>query len=740
MAGSAVVIAIDAGTTGVRAFAVDETGAPCGWKYREFTQHFPQPGWVEHDADRDLGGGAGDARRPAGRARPARRRHRHHRPARDRRGLGPPHGRAPPPRHRLAGPPHRGALRRAARGAGSSTSCGARTGLVLDPYFSATKLEWLLTEGGVEADADLAFGTVDSWLLWNLTAARGGPVHATDPSNASRTLLYDIRRARVVRRSCASCSACRWRACPRCGRRAGASARPRRRAIPVSGIAGDQQAALFGQACFEPGMAKNTYGTGSFVLMNVGDDCPDPVEGLLTTVAWELADGAVVYALEGAIFVTGAAVQWLRDGLGIIDDAADIEALAASVSRHRRRVRRARVHRARQPVVGPVRAGHDRRPHPRHRARPPGPGGARVDGLPDPRRRRGDERGVGPRRRRAARRRRRVGERPAAAAPGRPAPGARAPPGGAGDHRARRRLPRRSGRGRVVVARRAGARTGSSTPSSRPRCPPSVADARHAGWRRAVERSRGWAEDGAAVLVEPDATGGRRCGPAPPAAALAGAERPALAPEHEGAVDARQRAQATSSGPRLAVSRHRVDRVPAAGHERRAATPAAGVRRSSTADVADVEARRARTTAPRSRGTAWAHEAAEQQLVDGLRRRPAPRRVSSASSRGSCTCSARAARPRRRRRRPGRSPRRAATTSSASGSSTTSSSMARPAPRSRMSMPTTSPRTAPMRLATAPERARAVGQPQPHDIGLHGEARVPAARVNASVSDLRTPA
>jgi glycerol kinase len=196
---------------------------------------------------------------------------------------------------------------------------------VLDPYFSATKLEWLLTEGGVERD-DLAFGTVDSWVLWNLT---GGAVHATDPSNASRTLLYDIRRRQWSEELCELFDvpmSCLPEVRPSSGR-FGTTAD----GIPVSGIAGDQQAALFGQACFEPGMAKNTYGTGSFVLMNVGPQCPDPVEGLLTTLGWELADGAVVYALEGAIFATGAAVQWLRDGLRIIDDAADIEALAAGI-------------------------------------------------------------------------------------------------------------------------------------------------------------------------------------------------------------------------------------------------------------------------------------------------------------------------------------------------------------------------------------------------------------------------
>jgi glycerol kinase len=205
-----------------------------------------------------------------------------------------------------------------------------QTGLVLDPYFSASKAEWLLTEGGVAADADLAIGTIDSWLLWKLT---GGAVHATEASNASRTMLFDIRTLAWSDELC-DLFGVPVSALPEvrpssgrfgvtvagCGVPAG---------IPVSGAAGDQQAALFGQACFRPGMTKNTYGTGSFVLMNLGDTCPPPAEGLLTTVGWKLADGTVAYALEGSIFVTGAAIQWLRDGLGIIAEAAETGPLAA---------------------------------------------------------------------------------------------------------------------------------------------------------------------------------------------------------------------------------------------------------------------------------------------------------------------------------------------------------------------------------------------------------------------------
>jgi glycerol kinase len=321
----AVVVAIDAGTTGVRAFAIDEKGQPAGWAYREFPQYFPQPGWVEHDAAEIW---------DAVEATLAELRERLDQPVA---AIGITNQRETTVvwDRRTGRPLHRAIVwqdRRTAarcdelREAGHLELVRSTTGLVLDPYFSGTKLEWLLTEGGVEAGPDLAFGTVDSWVLWNLT---GGAVHATDPSNASRTLLYDIRTRQWSDEMCALLgvpASCLPEVRPSSGRFGTTSD-----GIPVSGIGGDQQAALFGQACFEPGMTKNTYGTGSFVLMNVGPDLPAPADGLLTSVAWELASGDLAYVLEGAIFVTGAAVQWLRDGLEVIDDAAAIEALAASV-------------------------------------------------------------------------------------------------------------------------------------------------------------------------------------------------------------------------------------------------------------------------------------------------------------------------------------------------------------------------------------------------------------------------
>jgi len=331
-----VVIAIDAGTTGVRALAIDEGGRPAGWSYREFPQHFPQPGWVEHDADdiwaavvttvgelaAELEGrgvtiaavGITDQRETT--------------VVWDRR-TGRPLARAIVWQDRRTA-----AACDRLRGAGHLPTVRRLTGLVLDPYFSATKLAWLLDEGGVEAGPDVAFGTVDSWVVWNLT---GGRVHATDPSNASRTLLYDIGRLAWSEELCAlfgvppSCLPEVRPSSGSFGTVAPGVVPGLASGTPIGGVAGDQQAALFGQACVTPGMTKNTYGTGSFVLMNVGAEAPDPVDGLLTTVAWTLADGSTSYALEGAIFVTGAAIQWLRDGLGLIGAADEVGPLAASV-------------------------------------------------------------------------------------------------------------------------------------------------------------------------------------------------------------------------------------------------------------------------------------------------------------------------------------------------------------------------------------------------------------------------
>jgi glycerol kinase len=332
---SRVVVAIDAGTTGVRAFAVDERGNPAGWSYREFPQYFPQPGWVEHDPLEIWAA----VRATLAEVATALERDDHEIAAV---GITDQRETVVVWDRRTGLPLHRAIVwqdRRTAarcdelRAKGHLDLVRGTTGLVLDPYFSATKLEWLLTEGGVEQGAHLAFGTVDAWVLWNLTA---GGAHATDPSNASRTLLYDIGRlewSAELTELFGVPPACLPEVRPSSGRLGltrGDTGLPE--GIPVSGIAGDQQAALFGQACFEPGMTKNTYGTGSFVLMNVGATCPPPVDGLLTTVGWVLADGTTAYALEGAIFVTGAAIQWMRDGLGLVTEASEMGPLAASVN------------------------------------------------------------------------------------------------------------------------------------------------------------------------------------------------------------------------------------------------------------------------------------------------------------------------------------------------------------------------------------------------------------------------
>ncbi len=332
-----VIIAIDAGTTGVRAFAVDDSGTPRGWAYREFTQHFPQPGWVEHDAAEIWSVTQTVLAEVVARMQ----------------SVGESIAAIGITNQRetvvvwdadTAAPLHRALVwqdRRTATRCDELTEQGvlplvrARTGLVLDPYFSGTKLEWLIRSGAIDVTATTRFGTVDSWILWNLTGGTNGGVHATDPSNASRTLLYDIVDRTWSDELCSLLSvpmSILPEVRPSSGRfgttspscAAGLS-------VPVSGIAGDQQAALFGQACFTPGMMKNTYGTGSFVLVNLGETLPDPVDGLLTTVAWELADGTYAYAMEAAIFVTGSAIQWLRDGRGIIESAAETGPLAASV-------------------------------------------------------------------------------------------------------------------------------------------------------------------------------------------------------------------------------------------------------------------------------------------------------------------------------------------------------------------------------------------------------------------------
>jgi glycerol kinase len=331
-----VILAIDQGTTGTTCLVFDPEGELVGRAYRELHQHFPRPGWVEHDATEIW---------EATRAVAAE--------ALEDAGVGPGELEAIGITNQretvcvwdpdTGDPLHRALVwqdRRTAarcdelRAAGHEPLVRERTGLVLDPYFSGTKIEWLLRN--IEGLAQRAregramFGTIDAWLIFNLTGER-----ATDASNASRTLLYDIAGGRWDA-ELLELFGVPERALPEVVASSGVLGETRGGALPgydgvaVAGVAGDQQSALFGQACLDPGLGKNTYGTGSFVLLNTGSRPPEPIPGLLATVAWRIGE-RTAYALEAAIFVTGAGVQWLRDGLGIIGNAAESEALAASL-------------------------------------------------------------------------------------------------------------------------------------------------------------------------------------------------------------------------------------------------------------------------------------------------------------------------------------------------------------------------------------------------------------------------
>jgi glycerol kinase len=332
-----VILAIDQGTTGTTCLVFDAEAQIAGRAYREFTQHFPQPGWVEHDAAEIW-----DVTRAVAAE------------ALDDAGVGPgglqaigitnqretvcvwdPVTGAPLHRALVWQDRRTAAACDALREAGHEALVRERTGLVLDPYFSGTKIAWLLdnVDGLRERarDGRACFGTIDSWLVFRLTGE-----HRTDVSNASRTLLYDIARGDWDDDLLGIVGDVPRAALPEVLPSIGVfgvlrdDALPGHDGVPVTGIAGDQQAALYGQGCLDPGLGKNTYGTGSFVLLNAGEEPPPAPPGLLTTVAWGIGS-RTVYALEAAIFVTGAAVQWLRDGLQIIDTASDTEALAASL-------------------------------------------------------------------------------------------------------------------------------------------------------------------------------------------------------------------------------------------------------------------------------------------------------------------------------------------------------------------------------------------------------------------------
>ncbi len=332
------ILSIDEGTTGVRGVVVDETGRPLGSGYREFTQHFPRPGWVEHDADEiweatlaacqealEATGTAPDEVTCVGITN-----QRETTVVWERGTLSPIH-------HAIVWQDRRTAATcDRLKSAGHGERIREVTGLVVDAYFSGTKLAWTLDAvDGARARAgagELAFGTMDTWLVARMT---GGASHVTEPSNACRTMLWDIR-GDAWSEDMLDLLDVPAEVLPEVRDSAGHFGDTDPDVFlgisaPITGIAGDQQAALFGQGCWRPGTSKNTYGTGSFMLLNTGTEAPESTHGLLTSVAWRLG-GEVTYMLEGAIFVTGAAVQWLRDGLGIIDDAAETEGLAATIA------------------------------------------------------------------------------------------------------------------------------------------------------------------------------------------------------------------------------------------------------------------------------------------------------------------------------------------------------------------------------------------------------------------------
>jgi glycerol kinase len=327
------ILAFDQGTTSSRAIVFDHDGSICGVAQKEFKQYFPQPGWVEHDANEIWATQNGVAAEAVSKAKL--------RP-RDICAIGITNQRETTlVWNRQTGEPIHHAIvwqdRRTAgfcdqlKKEGHQKLIQKKTGLVIDAYFSGSKLRWLLDNvKGARAAANagkLAFGTIDSWLIWKMT---GGKVHVSDVTNASRTMLFNIKKGdwddellkllKVPRE-----------VLPKVVSSSEVYGHAEQFDIPIAGIGGDQQAALFGQACHKPGMVKNTYGTGCFMLMNTGNDAVPSKNNLLTTVAWKVGDKKLEYALEGSIFIAGAVVQWLRDGLGIIKKSADVEALAASV-------------------------------------------------------------------------------------------------------------------------------------------------------------------------------------------------------------------------------------------------------------------------------------------------------------------------------------------------------------------------------------------------------------------------
>ena len=335
-----IILALDAGTSGVRTVAFDQTVRIVDSSYRELTQHFPRPGQVEHDGSEITDLAVATLREVAANAR----RNGHHVAA-----LGIANQRETTVAFdRESGQLlHRAIVWQDRRGAtmcdemevaGHGPLVRSTTGLVLDPYFSATKMKWLLDHGVLDGAESPSLATIDTWLLWSLSGGPNGGAFATEPSNASRTMLMDLATLdwslsmtslfavpnellAPIRPSTTNFATISADVIPELG------------GVPITGILGDQQAALFGQACFSPGVIKATYGTGAFVLANAGDSVPGVYDGLLSTVAWDLGDyGPATYAVEGSAFVAGAAVKWLRDEMGFLSSSDELEALATSVA------------------------------------------------------------------------------------------------------------------------------------------------------------------------------------------------------------------------------------------------------------------------------------------------------------------------------------------------------------------------------------------------------------------------
>ncbi len=331
------ILALDQGTTSSRAILFDRQGRATAVAQQEFEQLYPQPGWVEHRPE-DIWSSQLNAAQVVLRESDVK--------PDQIAAIGITNQRETTIIwDRETGEPIHNAIvwqcRRTAadcdrmRGEGLAPIFQQRTGLVLDAYFSGTKVRWLLDNVPGARDlavrGKLAFGTVDSWLIWKLT---GGRVHATDPSNASRTLLFNIERGEWDDELLAALDVPREvlpHVAPSSAMIGETDASLFGRAIPIAGNAGDQQAALFGQVCTTPGMSKNTYGTGCFMLLNTGTELVRSKSNLLTTIAWQIQSKPIEYALEGSVFIAGAAIQWLRDGLKIIASAADTEAMATSV-------------------------------------------------------------------------------------------------------------------------------------------------------------------------------------------------------------------------------------------------------------------------------------------------------------------------------------------------------------------------------------------------------------------------